>query len=239
MKDYSINSNQKEQFILSYEVKNGEIVAKLANRKKYVVPYTEENEKKILKRMEEQVNNARYENTYVKVQEELKTSLIACSGFAVGYACLITLAHIPVHWIYAFYYAVGMSIVTAKNILKTVSRNKDLEKMEEFLEQKEELNNDIKEKHESKNLTLGLNSKAKKEIAERIEANEEPLNVNNVRKLKLKELRTLKANIERIKAFGLEEKAEEVIVKTAENLDEIAESMFNNIEEEEKVNKLL
>ena len=58
MKDYSLNYDDSKKFILSYKTENGIIVAKLASGELYTVPYSEENENKIISRMEEQ---ARYE----------------------------------------------------------------------------------------------------------------------------------------------------------------------------------
>ena len=58
MKDYSLNYDDSKKFILSYKIENGKIVAKLASGESYTVPYSEENENKIISRMEEQARFA-------------------------------------------------------------------------------------------------------------------------------------------------------------------------------------
>ena len=55
MKDYSSSKENKNLFILNYEIVDNQIIVNVANGKHYAVGYTEENEKIILKRMEEQV----------------------------------------------------------------------------------------------------------------------------------------------------------------------------------------
>lgn len=58
MKDYSLNYDDSKKFILSYKIENGKIVAKLASGESCTVPYSEENENKIISRMEEQARYA-------------------------------------------------------------------------------------------------------------------------------------------------------------------------------------
>ena len=43
MRDLSYNESEKSTFILSYKIKNFEIIISLANGDKYVIQYTEEN----------------------------------------------------------------------------------------------------------------------------------------------------------------------------------------------------
>lgn len=46
MKNYTISNVDAKTFILNYEIKDGQIIINLASKEKYVIPYTEENEKK-------------------------------------------------------------------------------------------------------------------------------------------------------------------------------------------------
>ena len=48
MKDYLLNCDDSRKNILSYKIKNGEIVAKLASGELYTIPYSDENENKII-----------------------------------------------------------------------------------------------------------------------------------------------------------------------------------------------
>lgn len=58
MKDYLLNCDDSRRNILSYKIKNGEIVAKLASGELYIIPYSDENENTIISKMEEQVRKA-------------------------------------------------------------------------------------------------------------------------------------------------------------------------------------
>jgi len=55
MKDYSLNLEDSKTFVLNYTVKDNQITVNLANGENYVIPYTAENEVKLLKRMKTQV----------------------------------------------------------------------------------------------------------------------------------------------------------------------------------------
>lgn len=82
MKDYSLNYDDSKKFILSYKIENKKILAKFANGDLLVIPYSEENENKIISKMEEQARNA-------KVKEPLPFDLILmitqplCLPFAI------------------------------------------------------------------------------------------------------------------------------------------------------------
>ena len=58
MKDYLLNCDDSRRNILSYKIKNGEIVAKLASGELYTIPYSDENENTIISRMEEQARKS-------------------------------------------------------------------------------------------------------------------------------------------------------------------------------------
>ena len=68
MKDYSLNKEESNLFILNYDVKNDQIIVNIANGKKYVVPYTSENESIILDKMERQVREGQRDKTQLKWQ---------------------------------------------------------------------------------------------------------------------------------------------------------------------------
>ena len=61
MKDYSLNRKDSESFILSYTIEDGNIAAKTASGELITVPYSMENENKILSKMEQQAKMAKLE----------------------------------------------------------------------------------------------------------------------------------------------------------------------------------
>lgn len=56
MKDYSLNQSERNDFILNYEKKEDIIVVNFASSGRYVIPNTDENEKKLLDKMQRQVS---------------------------------------------------------------------------------------------------------------------------------------------------------------------------------------
>ena len=60
MKDYTLDSEEAVSFILNYEIKDNQIIVNYANGEHYIIPYTNDNEEKILKKMEDQVYSAQY-----------------------------------------------------------------------------------------------------------------------------------------------------------------------------------
>lgn len=46
MKYYTLNSKDATSFILNYEIKNNQIIVNYANGEHYIIPYTNDNEKK-------------------------------------------------------------------------------------------------------------------------------------------------------------------------------------------------
>lgn len=49
MKYYTLNSKDATSFILNYEIKDKQIIVNYANGEHYIIPYANNNEKKILK----------------------------------------------------------------------------------------------------------------------------------------------------------------------------------------------
>ena len=59
MKDYSLNDDERKQYILSYKIEDEKIIAKLASRESYIIPYTKENEQLVIAKMEKQARKAK------------------------------------------------------------------------------------------------------------------------------------------------------------------------------------
>ena len=55
MKDYTIGKEDKNEFILKYEIKDNDIIIEYASGEKYKTPYTREIEKNILEKMKNQI----------------------------------------------------------------------------------------------------------------------------------------------------------------------------------------
>lgn len=197
MKDYSLNYDDSKKFILSYKIENGKIVAKLASGELYTVPYSEENENKIISRMEKQ---ARYAEP-----KPLKTldKILAISQPLVLPIAIMNFVN-NVGWFYGIMLAIiveGAIYYPAKAIINAIKK-RDIKKLNYFLDNKEELNESIEK---SENMKLGVSKKAVKEIELQRSENKQPFNINNIDNYSLSDLKALRENIERISTFGFNE----------------------------------
>ena len=197
MKDYSLNYNYYKKFILSYKIENGKIVAKLASGELYIVPYSEENENKIISRMEEQARNAQ--------PKPLKSS---DKILAISHPLLLPIAIMNLinndGWFYCMILAIiaGGAIYYPAKAITNAIKKRDIKKLNYFLDNKKKLNESIEK---SENMILSVSKKAVKEIELQRSKNKQPFNINNIDKYSLSDLKALKENIERISTFGFNE----------------------------------
>lgn len=197
MKDYSLNYDDSKKFILSYKIENGKIVAKLASGELYTVPYSEENENKIISRMEKQ---ARYAEP--KPLETLDKILAISQPLVLPIAIMNFVNNGG--WFYGITLAIiveGAIYYPAKAIINAIKK-RDIKKLNYFLDNKEELNESIEK---SENMKLGVSKKAVKEIELQRSENKQPFNINNIDNYSLSDLKALRENIERISTFGFNE----------------------------------
>ena len=208
MKDYSRNEAERKEFILSYkeDKKNGKIILYLANGESYPIPYTEENLKKVDSRQKVQVKNAdinaqehafsRFKKAMFKVRFVLTvtagilfgifapnpfTALLACVGYSICSVVIFT----------------GIEAIALRN-----SKKIDLEKSKFFLENEEKINANLNKQNALLNVSLKTVAKI-----EEVKAANRPFNINDIDKLPLRDLKQLKANIDRIMSFGFDEGA--------------------------------
>jgi len=209
VKDYSTNSNERRKYILSYTIENGKIIAKLASGNFYIIPYNEDNEQAVISKMEMQARLAENPplNIYDKVLAILQplfvpiaiVNFINYGGWFWGIALVIT-------GITAIYWPV--------KCIKNLIKERDIRKLKYLLDNQQELNDNVEK---SENILLDVSKKAVNKI--KIEQNKEnkPFGINNIDHYSLKDLRTLKENIEIINSFGFYEnnstESEEIVKK--------------------------
>lgn len=66
MRDYTNNHEDRMNFVRNFKIHNGEIIAKMGDKTKRKVPYTEDNEKKLLRRMNKQTENIKQVVNYFR-----------------------------------------------------------------------------------------------------------------------------------------------------------------------------
>lgn len=197
MKNYSQSDLDAKQFILSYELEQGKIFVKLASGEIYSIPYTRENEKNVIARMEKQAREAQ--------PKELK---MLDKIMSVTQPLILPISIINFMnnggWFYAFLLGIILSgaIYYPIKVIKNVLQKKDIKKMNYFLNVKEELNENIEK---SENLKLGISKKAAKEIELQSSKKQEVFNINNIDNYSLNDLKTIRENIKRMISFGFEE----------------------------------
>ena len=192
MKNYSLDN--ESDFILGYKKKDNKIIVRLPKRRKFEIFNTKENEEKIIKKMEHQVEYGRLyfeSNRYSDNEKVIKNTTL--------YLAL----HSPIsilsynHWGNNFIYKIWLGMVILEAGLIGVSTvgyygtkyyKKDFEKHQLFLKNKKEINSFIEE---NPSCLTGINKKTRIEIEDRMVDSEEPININTVNKIKLKELKLL------------------------------------------------
>ena len=218
MKNYSLDN--ESDFILGYKKKDNKIIVRLPKRKKFEIFNTRENEEKIIKKMEHQVEYGELNFTSDKYKGYDKY---------IKDATLYLLLHSPASiitynfWGNNFVYKLWLSLVILETGIIGVSSvchygtkyyKKDIEKHKLFLNNKKEINSFIEE---NPSCLDDLNKKARTEIEDRIVDSEEPININTVNKLKLKELKALLKKVNFHKWLDIES-ASDVIEKEKTDL---------------------
>lgn len=192
MKDYTLDKLAQEKFIKNYKVKNDKIIINLASKEKYVIPYTKENEEKVLTKMEEQVNNAR-----IKPIGIINKFLVGVSYGALALALYLSIVETAILY---FVVAFGLSSFFTYQLVSNQVKVKDLEKQRFFLDNRKLINDNVKK---SPNMTLGLDKK----IVTQIERSDEQkiFDINLIDSYSLDDLKKLKRNILRFEEFSFDE----------------------------------
>ena len=134
MKHYTLNSKDATSFILNYEIKDNQIIVNYANGEHYIIPYTNDNEKKII-----------------------SIFMIICNFCTIksGHSISPLMQNIFIAW---FTFNIGFQIFDIKYVTKIL---KDLEKNKILLDNQEKINEMIKE---NQNILTNSNEKIKKMV---------------------------------------------------------------------------
>ncbi len=203
MKDYTIDKLEKEKFIKNYKIKGDKIIINLASKEKYVIPYTKENEEKILAKMEEQVNNAKIK----------PLGLVSKVSAILAYIALflgISLSIISGGMIYTILTLI-LAIYFSSQLYFHQAKLKDLEKQKFFLDNQKMFNDNIQK---SSNMTLGLARKTVNKIAQ--VADKDVFDINVIDSYSLEELKKIRRNILRFQEFNFDEGIEQEKAKRLE-----------------------
>ena len=202
MKDYSRNYNEARKFIKSYKIENGEIIIQYASGETKTVQFKQQTEKGILEQMECQ---AKYASAKPLTGPELFFAFAQPLFFALSvYNASTATSYKPL--------LIGVSLVTAfgaiyypGKAINYVLKQKELKKLNYFLDNKDELNSSLANPSIRKhNFTEGVSRKAFKQIESELSSrhNTDTINMNNIDSYSLDDLKTMKNNLQKLKEMG-------------------------------------
>lgn len=201
MKDYSLNSHEQTNFIKNYRVKKGRIVSKLSSGKKHYIPYTPENEQRVLGIMEKQVSNIDKKERSWKKLRTLYSLVAGALGVVVAVSLIgyLTSGVYNVVQLIITALSTGGSLLFLKGAVNSEIVLRDIEKTKYFLAHEDELNSNIKR---NANMTLDLPQR-KVDIVNRTPEDENVFDINkiDIDNWNLEQLRIVKANIDREQFF--------------------------------------
>ena len=192
-----------KMFVLNYEIKNNKIIINFADGGNSIIPYTLENEKKILEKMKTQVINAK--NYISKFEKKESNSILWLS---ICFVCMLLNILLLISKLSNFpsvniSILVSYSIVFLANLgIYKYSKTKldDINKNLMFLNNSEQINKMVKS---NQNILSNIKSNTKNIINTSIKNNKE-LTLNSIDKIKYKELKKILENIKREIEFNFD-----------------------------------
>lgn len=203
MRDYSLDIERSKTFILKYEINDNKITVYFASGEEYIIPYSKENEKKLLEQMKEQVfYSSSFEHNMEKKLSKSKGRLASSIGLLLGDTiCSIYMPALPLflHTIIALI-LLGFSIFNIvyiynlANVLSDIRKNKNFIELEEKLTQLEMQNYNVFD---------NINEKTKEKLCSQPDG-EPMLTINTVDAISEEELNQILENIKREETFGFD-----------------------------------
>ena len=152
MKDYSVNEEERKDFVLGFEETEDELYVNFAGEKEpWPLPNEEKNRQKLLDKMHDQVQNSgKFERNNILNKYVYMISTITCMLLAI-FSSLITLKSFNVFNISLISFLGAFSVASFVGYTRVNYALKDLRKNKGFIEMEEELNSNIRRN----NNTLG------------------------------------------------------------------------------------
>lgn len=208
MKDYSLNQEEKSKFILNYKADNNKIHINFANGDKVIIPYTKENEEKILDVMERQVRLSDTKLRNVK-NEFLSAAVFGVLGLLLSLVILLgsTLGVLTISGKYFFLFnlSLGLMLVDGTLLVQTKKEINDIKKNKYFLEHERTLNDRVKD---NENMLYKTHNVTKKQVKNTKE-DEVVFTINSVDNIPFSDLEQIMANIQREDTFEFDYPKEE------------------------------
>lgn len=159
MKDYSLNDEERKNFVLNYTKEEETITANFADGSSYTVPNTENNENKIEGKMIEQVVSSKGKEKKL-VNSNTANILLICVVTIASIVGVLSIKNIPT--IKAIAFAIGAATTLNMPMLIKLAKNnsilKDIQKNRYFVKNQEVINRGIT------NTNVLANSNTKEEV---------------------------------------------------------------------------
>lgn len=159
MKDYSLNDEERKNFVLNYTKEEETITANFADGSSYTVPNTENNENKIEGKMIEQVVSSKGKEKKL-VNSNTANVLLICVVTIASIVGVLSIKNIPT--IKAIAFAIGAATTLNMPMLIKLAKNnsilKDIQKNRYFVNNQEVINRGIT------NTNVLANSNTKEEV---------------------------------------------------------------------------
>jgi hypothetical protein len=209
VKDYTKDYDETKRFIKEYDIVDNEIVIRLASGEKYIIPYNEINEKKVLEKMEDQAKNLRNVENRFEKHFRCSASGIAFTTLCIG--LVIIFLKNPLFTIGQMSWIVGsaslLDIAFVGACIDSKVRLNDARKSRIFIGNKDSLNKHLSS--HNKNVLLGVSKDLCTKIDNKLTTSEKPVfDINFIGKeVTLGDLEIIKDNIERYREFGFIEES--------------------------------
>ncbi|MEG1457137.1 MAG: hypothetical protein RSC57_00850 [Bacilli bacterium] len=191
MKNYCLTGENKKNFIKNYCIVNNTIFASLASGETYLVPYTEEREKRVLRKMEEQSEFLdcfmNIKSNELNIERMKAVSVILCGGAS-------SLLLLPNPLLVAASVGISTFMLTNIHMRMKIKREqiKDAKKTRLFVDIKDTLNENIQ--NQGQIVFEGLSEKSK-EVLKHTHQKAPQLDINIIDKMSLEDLRIMLENI--------------------------------------------
>ncbi len=217
MKDYSLNSEERKDFILGYEpIGDGNIAVKFAEGEPKPIPHTDKNEQIVIDKMKSQVaNSSKFESKMIQKKKNYYSYFLSiiCAfvislnlgleGYLEGYVTeTILVASI----------IASCSIIPGTLYIRTKLKLKDLEKNKKFLAIEKKLNDNVR--NINQNVLVNVSKKTKDYVSESLEDNQvNPVfNINSFNYVPFKDLEQIIENVDSNERFGFEYDTEDNVL---------------------------
>lgn len=193
MKDYTNNIEDAKKFILNFKENKDDIIVYLASKEEYQIPNTIENKNRLLDIMENQLKDYEDDNLLMEANSLKTTGDVAKIMFLILLALFIFVPALTNVFVATVITLIGcFNIIKDKQLCKILKIIDEKEKNRYFIDNKIEINEWLKNNNIRKNVSKKVDNVIKNELKK----DNTNLDINNIDKLSINDLKRIKNIIE-------------------------------------------